>query len=272
VQQQHEFMSRLRISIITPSYNQRQFIERTIQSVLSQKGEFELEYLILDGGSTDGTLEVLQKYNGALSWKSEPDQGQTDAINKGLQQVRGDIVGWLNSDDLLAPGALSRVTDAFQSNPQLDWLHGRCDIVDVNDQVIRKWISAYKHWCCQRYSYSRLLTENFISQMTVFWRRRLLEEAGYLNTNLKLAFDYDLWLRFAQRSAPLYISERLASFRWYETSKSGANFIRQFTEDYNIACRYAPDRQWLRWRKRVNMLRTIWIYKGMSLFRARRIY
>lgn len=265
-------MSYPRISIITPSYNQRQFIERTIQSVLSQKGEFELEYLIVDGGSTDGTLEVLQKYNELLCWKSEPDKGQTDAINKGLRQATGELVGWLNSDDLLAPGALSRVAEAFNRNPHLEWVHGRCDIVDVHDRVIRKWISAYKHWCCRHYSYSRLLTENFISQMTVFWRRHLLEETGYLNTNLKLAFDYDLWLRFAQRSDPFYISERLASFRWYEASKSGANFIQQFTEDYNIACHHAPGRPWLRWRKRAKMLRTVWVYKWLSLFRAQGIY
>lgn len=265
-------MSHLRISIITPSYNQRQFVERTIQSVLSQRGEFELEYLILDGGSTDGTLEILQKYDGALYWRSEPDEGQADAINKGLRQATGEIVGWLNSDDLLTPGALSRVAEAFKHNPRLEWAHGRCDIIDVHDRVIRKWISTYKHWCCKRYSYSRLLTENFISQMTVFWRRHLLGKTGYLNTNLKLAFDYDLWVRFAQHSDPLYIPERQASFRWYETSKSGANFIRQFDEDYNIACRYAPGRQWLRWRKRAKQMRTVWVYKGLSLFRARGIH
>ena len=265
-------MSHLRISIITPSYNQRQFIERTIQSVLSQRGAFELEYLIVDGGSTDGTLEILQRYGGDLHWRSDPDQGQTDAINKGLRQATGEIVGWLNSDDLLAPGALSRVAEAFKRHPYLEWVHGRCDMVDARDQVIRKWISAYKHWCCRRYSYSRLLTENFISQMTVFWRRRILKETGYLNTNLKLAFDYDLWLRFAKRSDPLYIAERLASFRWYETSKSGAHFIQQFDEDYNIACRHAPDHRWLRWRKCAKRIRTVWIYKGLSLFRLNKAY
>src|SRR5262249_54852388 len=171
---------------------------------------------------------------------SERDHGQLDAINKGLRAATGEIVGWLNSDDVLAPGALQRVAEAFGARPALDWVHGRCDIIDAEDRVIRRWISAYKHWCSVRYSYSRLLTENLISQMTVFWRRRLLEEIGYLDPALKLAFDYDLWLRLAKRSDPLYIPERQASFRWYEATQSGSSFERQFKEDYAIALRHAP--------------------------------
>ena len=124
---------RLRISIITPSYDQAHFIERAIKSVLTQTGPFDLEYLVLDGGSNDGTREILQKYNGLLYWESAPDKGQIDAINKGLRRATGDIVGWLNSDDALAPGALQRVAEAFTLRPDIEWVHGRCDVIDTND-------------------------------------------------------------------------------------------------------------------------------------------
>ena len=206
-------VTRLRISLITPSYNQAQFIERAIASVLCQTGPFDLEYLVFDGGSDDGTLEILHQYHDRLSWQSAPDQGQIDAINKGLRRATGEVVGWLNSDDVLAPGALAKVAEVFTRRPEVEWVHGRCDIIAPDDRMIRPWISAYKHWRCGRYSYARLLTENFISQMTVFWRRRLLDETGLLDTSLSLAFDYDLWLRFGKRSDPFYIPERLASFR-----------------------------------------------------------
>lgn len=260
-------MSRVRISIITPSYNQRQFIERTIESVLEQTGDFDLEYIIVDGGSTDGTLEILRKYGGRLCWESASDEGQVDAINKGLRRATGDIVGWLNSDDTLASGALSKIAEAFQRHPRLEWVHGRCDIIDAHDRTIRKWISAYKHWCCRRYSYSRLLMENIISQMTVFWRRRILSETGLLDPTFPLAFDYDLWLRFAKRGDPLYIPERIACFRWYESSKSGANFIDQFNEDYAVARRHGLDRPWLLLRKRLKTIRILLIYRILSLAR-----
>jgi glycosyltransferase involved in cell wall biosynthesis len=252
-------MTRLRISIITPSYNQAQFIERTIASVLCQSGPFDLEYLVFDGGSTDGTLEILRKYHDHLSWQSALDSGQIDAINTGLSRATGEVVGWLNSDDTLAPGALAKVAAVFTQRPEVEWVHGRCDIIDPDDRIIRPRISAYKHWRCLRYSYARLLTENFISQMTVFWRRRMLEETGLLDMSLSLAFDYDLWLRFGKRSDPFYIPERLASFRWYETSKSGAHMLQQLAEDHLVARRHGLD-GWLQWRKRLKAAQRLTVY------------
>src|SRR5262249_27220870 len=149
------------ISIVTPSFNHARFIERTLCSVLGQDGNFDLEYLVIDGGSTDGTLDILKKYQDRLTWTSEPDDGQSDAINKGLHRATGEVVGWLNSDDVLYPGALERVVAVFRDQPSVEWLHGRCEIIDAEDHVIRRWVSAYKDWCCRHYSYSRLLTENF---------------------------------------------------------------------------------------------------------------
>lgn len=258
-------MARLRISLITPSFNQRRFIERTVESVLCQTGEFDLEYLVLDGGSTDGTLELLRKYEGRLDWTSERDRGQSDAINKGLRRATGDVVGWLNSDDVLLPGTLARVADAFARDPKLEWLHGRCHIIDPDDRVIRRWIAVYKDWCARRYSYARLLQQNFICQMTVFWRRSLLDEVGYLDEDLHLAMDYEYWLRLAKRSDPLYVREPMACFRWYPTSKSGAQYARQFREECAIARKHAPARRWLHLLKRVKTAQAALIYQGLAL-------
>ena len=259
-------MPRLKISVITPSYNQGRFIERTIESVLQQAGDFEIEYLIMDGGSTDNTLEILRKYAGRITVEIAADDGQADAINKGLRRAGGEIVGWLNSDDLLAPGALQRVVEVFTRYPNVEWVHGRCDIVDADGRLIRPLISLYKHWLCRRYSFSRLLTENFISQMTVFWRRNLMKETGYPDQSLNFAFDYDYWLRLAQRSDPFYINDRQASFRWYQTSKSGSQFREQFREDYEVARRHAKDNHWILLHKQWKTARMIMIYRILSMF------
>jgi len=260
-------VSRLRISIVTPSFNQAQFIERTVRSVLDQRGDFDLEYCVLDGGSTDSTLDILRRFEGQLTWTSGPDKGQVDAINRGLRAVTGDIVGWVNSDDVLLPGALARVAEVFARHPQAEWVHGRCEIIDVEDRPIRRWISMYKDFRARRHTFENLLAENYVSQMTTFWRRRVHDQIGYLDESLKLAFDYEFWLRLAKRGAPVYLEDRIACFRWYETTKSGASFEAQFEEDYAIASRHARDRRLLLLRKRVASARTVAIYKVMRLFR-----
>jgi glycosyltransferase involved in cell wall biosynthesis len=263
----------MRISIVTPSLNQGRFIERTIRSVLEQTGEFELEYRVQDGGSTDGTLEMLRRYEGRLHWASEPDRGPADAINKGLARATGEVLAWLNSDDTYCPGALARVAALFHSRPDLLWLHGRCQIVDEQDRPIRSLISSYKHRLSLRYSYRRLLTENFISQMTVFWRREALDRLGappLLDTQLQLAFDYDLWLRLGRLGAPAYIARPTACFRWRPDSLSGARFERQFEEDFQVSCRYAGRQRSLLWLKRWRSARIVWVYRALGWLGRRR--
>jgi glycosyltransferase involved in cell wall biosynthesis len=253
----------LRISIVTPSLNQGEFIERTIRSVLDQRGDFELEYLVFDGGSTDGTRAILERYADRVHVVIEPDSGQANAVNKGIRAATGDVVGWVNSDDLLLPGTLARVAQAFREHPESLWLHGRCEIVDEEDRPIRRWLSRYKDFRCRRYSRETLLLENFVSQMTVFWRRTALERVGVLDESLRYTFDYDLWLRLSALGDPLFLDEKLAAFRWYVRSKSGADFEKQFAEDLAVFTRNAPAGRWLRLRKRVRTWQIVTVYRAL---------
>lgn len=263
-------MPRLRITIVTPSFNQARFIGRTIDSVLAQQGPFDLDYRVVDGASSDGTIELLRSYGESLQWTSEPDSGQVAAINRGLREAKGDVLGWLNSDDVLYPGALSRVAAAFEEHPGAAWLHGRCDIIDEHDKVVRRWISLYKHLRARRHTIERLIVENYVSQMTAFWRRSAQQTVGLLDASLNFAFDYDLWLRLSRRGAPLYLDgPPLAAFRWYRTSKSGRQFESQFREDAEVAARHAAGHRWLLRRKRLTTAAILTVYRAMAGARAR---
>jgi glycosyltransferase involved in cell wall biosynthesis len=261
-------MSRPRISIVTPSLNQAAFLPRTLESVLGQQGDFDLEYRVQDGGSTDGSIELLRRYEGRLVAVVEKDAGQSDAINRGLRACTGDIIGWVNSDDLLYPGALARVAAAFAATPDAAWLHGGCEIIDEHDRPIRRWVTAYKDFRCRRYSRRALLVENFVSQMTVFWRRSALERVGLLDTSLRYSFDYEYWLRLSELGDPLYVPERLAAFRWYTSSKSGANFERQFAEDLEAFRRHAPAGALLHLHKRLRSAQIVAAYRLLRALRT----
>lgn len=257
----------MKISLVTPSFNHERFIKRTIDSVLAQRGDFELEYKVIDGASTDDTRAILERYGTEISWISERDNGQVDAINKGLRAATGDVIGWLNSDDTLLPGALAKIADAFRANPQVEWVHGRCIIIDEEDREVRRWISAYKHFRCRTHTFENLLTEPYLSQMTTFWRRAVHDEIGYLSPDIRFAFDHDFFLRLARRSDPVYIEDPIACFRWYETSKSGESYAIQMRETAQLAARYGAG-TWTRTRARVKMMAVTNIYRAMGLARA----
>jgi glycosyltransferase involved in cell wall biosynthesis len=259
---------RPKITVVTPSLNQGAFVERTVRSVLEQEGDFDLEYLVYDGGSTDETLDILRRYDGRLRLVAEPDTGQSNAVNKGLRAATGDIVGWVNSDDLLYPGALARVAAAFSARPDLTWLHGRCEIVDENDRPIRRWVSAYKDLRCRSYTRRRLLVENFVSQMTVFWRRGAMDRIGLLDEALRYSFDYEYWLRLSALGDPVYLPERIAAFRWYRSSKSGSSFEKQFREDEQAFLRHAPSGLLLRAHKRFRTAQIVAAYRFLRAIRA----
>jgi glycosyltransferase involved in cell wall biosynthesis len=229
----------LRVTVVTPSFNQGAFIERTIESVLSQRGDFELEYLVVDGGSTDGTLSILRSYEGRLRFVSERDSGQSAAINKGFGMASGDVLAWLNSDDTYMPGALHTVVRTLRDT-RARWCFGECRVIDERDREIRRAISAYKSWISRRYSLRRLLAVgNFIPQPATFFRREILEQTGRLEESFHLAMDYDLWLRLARLEAPAFIPRPLANFRWHGRSKTGAGYHKVAWECFRIACRHA---------------------------------
>jgi len=264
-------VSRLRISLITPSFNHGAFIRRTIDSVLAQTGDFDLDYRVLDGGSKDDTVSILESYGDRVAWTSAPDKGQIDCINKGLRTATGDVVGWLNSDDVLLPGALARVAAAFARGPGVEWVHGRCRIIDEHDREVRRWISVYKHFRSRRHTFTNLLTENYVSQMTAFWRRSVHDDIGFLDPQFDLAFDYDLFLKLAERGDPIYIDDEVACFRWYQTSKSGAGFSRQVDQATAIASRFRGAGPLTRARTQAKRAAIVGAYRLLGLGRSLRL-
>ena len=258
----------LRLSLITPTLNQGRFLRQTIESVLGQQGAFELDYRVIDGGSTDDTRAILKAYRGRLTYISQPDRGQVDAINQGLALSTGEIVGWLNSDDLLLAGALERIVEAFGARPEVEWVHGRCSIIDESGREIQRWISRYKHARSRRHSWERLLLENYVSQPTAFWRRRVWPEVGPLDDSVPLAFDYDLWLRLARRGDPVYIEAPMAAFRRHALSKSGQGYAEMFRQEVRVAHRHAAERRGLLRLKRLRLALYSAVYRGLELARG----
>ncbi len=227
-----------KLSIITPSFNQAPFIERTIRSVLDQ-GYPNLEYIIVDGGSRDGTLDVLRKYEHRLKWTSEKDEGQADAINKGVLAATGDIIAYLNSDDVYEPGALLRVAEYFASHPEAMWLTGRCRIIDDKDREIRGAITAYKNFLLRHYSYGMLLVTNPVSQPATFWRRELVREFGLFDKNEHLVMDYEYWLRIGRRYRPGILDGYLARFRVHGRAKTVSTNFSNFKQELAVAKKYS---------------------------------
>jgi len=254
----------MQISIVTPSLNGGAYLLQTIDSVLSQQGDFDLQWLVIDGGSTDGTLELLQGISDPrLQWITEPDRGQTSAINRGLAMARGEIVAWLNCDDLYTPGALAAVAKAFAESPSVQWLVGRCEIIDSAGNVARQKVTNYKNRQLRSFSYRSLLRMNFISQPAVFWRKSFGTSIGPLDESLYWTMDYDLWLRMAERCPPLLLDRTLARFRVHESSKSRGGYREQFDEGYRVACRYASGDAISRWVHRLNIEKIVWGYRVM---------
>jgi GT2 family glycosyltransferase len=221
----------------------------------------------MDGGSTDGTLEILARHAAHSRYTSSPDLGMADALNKGIALSAGSVVGWINSDDYYLPGALQKVSDWFDNHPDCLWVYGNCMIVDEQGREVRKWITKYKTFQSRNFGYKRLLLENFISQPAVFMRRTALEAAGKIDTGLPTAMDYDLWLRLAKAGTPGYINEFLACFRVHGDSISAARFKEQFEEQYRIHQRYDQS-WWLLFRHRINIRLIVFIYSIMQKVRG----
>jgi glycosyltransferase involved in cell wall biosynthesis len=197
-----------RISIVTPSYNQGKYIERTIQSVLSQEVR-GLEYTVIDGGSADETILIQKRYEDRLLWISERDSGPSDAINKGFLRSKGPVLGWLNSDDIYYPGALKTVLEFFEQNPDVDVLYGDTYHINENDEVIERYPTEDWNW-------TRLHETCFISQPAAFFRRRVFDEYGPLEVGVR-CMDYEYWLRLGKNGVRFeHLPRTLAATRLHK--------------------------------------------------------
>jgi len=211
-----------RITIITPSFNHARFLSQCIDSALDQRYP-NLQYLVMDGGSTDGTLEILRRYRERLVWKSERDRGQAHAVNKGLRLADGEIIGWLNSDDYYLPGCLARVRECFAAHPNTAMVYGRALMVDEHGDTIRE----YPTFDVRRADLRRKCS---ICQPAVFVRRRVLEEVGPLNEALHICLDYDWWLRIGRAHELAFCDHVLAASRHYPSTKTAARRLRALVE------------------------------------------
>ncbi|MFA6473943.1 MAG: glycosyltransferase family 2 protein [Patescibacteria group bacterium] len=230
-----------KISIVIPSYNQGSFIAATIRSVLDQNYS-QLELIVIDGGSTDQTLQVLKEFGNRIQWVSEKDAGQSDAINKGLRRATGEIIGYLNSDDLLLPGSLNRVANFFQTHPDNQWVTGLCRIVNEKGVEINKPITMYKNFLLHHYRHWTLLVTDYISQMSTFWRADVMQRIGLYSVSEHLVMDYDYWLRLSVFGPPGIIDDYLSCFRIHSSSKSVNRTKQQFHEMYLVAGRHTNNR------------------------------
>jgi len=203
------------VSIITPSFNQARYLEATIQSVLEQDYP-RIEYIIVDGGSSDGSVDVIKKYAGRLAWwVSEQDKGQTDAINKGFNRASGEILAWLNSDDTYNPGAVSAAVKYLTENPDVAMVYADCNYINEQGGVIGKFNSAQTD--------HRRLREGYvhIPQQTMFFRAKYWQELGPLDPSFYFAMDYDLWTRIASRAPIKYLAgQTWANFRIHTSGKT----------------------------------------------------
>lgn len=230
----------LSVSVVTPSFNQGRFIERTIQSVLSQ-GIAGLEYFVADGGSTDETVDILQRYDGHLRWISAKDHGQADGVNKGIRATSGEIIGWLNSDDIYYPGALAAVLDFFERNPDIDVVYGEADHIDENNKIIEPYYT-------EDWDYERLKEICFLCQPTIFFRRRLTEKAGLLDPRLRYCMDYEYWLRLGHMTPFVRIERKLAGSRMYSDNKTTRARVAVHEEINNML------------KRKLGMVPSRWIY------------
>jgi glycosyltransferase involved in cell wall biosynthesis len=204
--------ARSRLSLVTSSLDQGAFIERTLLSVLGQ-GLDGLEYVVMDGGSRDGTLAILRRHQAALRYVSRPDAGQADAVNAGLRTTSGDLVGWLNSDDVSYTGALDAVVRFFDAHPEVDLVYGEADHIDAHDQVLGRYPT-------EDWDFERLKETCFLCQPAVFLRRRVLERFGLLDVRLRYCMDYEYWLRVGAHLRPARLRQRLAGSRLHPAAKT----------------------------------------------------
>lgn len=229
------------ISVIIPSFNQGDFIERTLRSILDQNVA-ALECIVYDGGSQDRTLSILSRYTNRIHWTSEPDRGQSHAVNKGIAAANGDVIAWINSDDVYYPGTFTKVRQFFAENPGIDVLYGDAFHIDVNDVPIEPYNT-------EPWNFDRLQEVCYLCQPAVFFRRRVVERFGYLDETLHFCMDYEFWLRLAKDGAVFaYFPETLAGSRLYAENKTLSNRTAVHAEIIDMLA------------KKFDKIPTVWFY------------
>jgi glycosyltransferase involved in cell wall biosynthesis len=214
------------VSIVTPSLNQGRFLRRTIESVLTQDYP-NIEYTVIDGGSTDESIDVLKSYQGRIAWISEPDRGQANAINKGFYRSKGNILSYLNSDDTLCANAVSAAVEHFVRSPQTDLLYGKGNYIDINDSVTGTYPTA-------DYTPGRLMVDCCICQPAAFWSERIARRVGPFNEDLNFVMDYDYWLRIEKLEGNIeHIPVPLGNTRIYPETKTMSNRAQIFKEIFH---------------------------------------
>jgi len=225
------------VSIVTPSFNQAPYLEDTIRSVLEQDYP-ELEYTIVDGGSTDGSVDIIRRYADRLSWwVSEPDKGQTDALNKGFARAKGEILAWLNSDDTYQPGAVSEAAAFLRSRPEVGLVYGEANFIDENGHVIGRFPAAQTNYRRLRRGYVH------IPQQAAFFRAELWRKVAPLDPSFYFAMDYDLWVRLAALAPIQYVPRTWANFRLHTQGKTIAADERCWPEMLRV--HYRDGGSWL---------------------------
>ena len=244
------------VSIVTPSFNQGRFLEETIQSVLSQDYP-HIEYMVVDGGSTDGSVEIIRRYQDRLAWwVSETDQGQTDAINKGFARANGDILAWINSDDTYQPGAVSEVVSFFESHPEVGMVYGDANLIDEQGQLLGRFPARQTDYRRLRRGYVH------IPQQAAFFRTSLWRQVGPLDPSFYFAMDYDLWVRLAKISNLKYQPRLWANFRLHGQGKSAVSDDRCYPEMLRVHVREGGNRfSWLYLKAAIRP----WVYSWMPL-------
>jgi glycosyltransferase involved in cell wall biosynthesis len=224
-----------RISVITPSFNQGKYLEETIQSVLSQDYP-NLEYIVMDGGSTDNSVAIIKKYEKYLTfWTSGVDDGMYDAIQNGFERSTGEIMTWINSDDLLSKGSLEQVADLFQKYTKIEWLCGSFCHIDEKSNIV--FVNAPKRW--NRFKFH--LDYKFVQQEGTFWRRALWDRAGgYVSREYKMASDLELWLRFFQFADLYSLNAPLGCFRCRRENQKTLNSMQEYYLEAESAIGKAP--------------------------------
>ncbi|MBW2084141.1 MAG: glycosyltransferase [Deltaproteobacteria bacterium] len=221
-----------KITVVTPSYNQARFLEATMRTVHDQRYP-NLEHIVIDGGSTDGSVEIIRKYEDRLTyWVSEPDKGQTDALIKGFAHATGDIFAWLNADDLYEVRTLWEVSSFFTRNPEVQFVYGDALWLNAEGKVLKPKKEIPFSWFIWVYDY------NYIPQPSAFWRRELYEAVGGLDPHFDLAMDADLWARFAERTRPVHVRRIWSRMRLYSEQKNQRLRARSDHEDQVIRERY----------------------------------